>query len=825
MVYNFPIKYFENNLIINKSSKDCWAAFKINGFNYDFLSSDKKIMMLNKITRFIASIGKAAQILIIPVAQDVTEHYKNLTDTLPKSDLLFSSAKSHAKGTETYLNEKMERDGNSTDYNIYVLTKLTNKKTSKKIIDDLFRRPKQTIEELFEVEYKDILLSELKAFIELSDAWFNEQNSRISLSKTTAETTQWLIRRIMRRGISGNPQLRISSDKSEWQPHKESTLKDGEKAIRPYEKDILTLTEGCIEPSYKNLKITNSDASVSYQSFLVIAHIPDGLIFPGSEWLLLLQDYPIPSEVCLHINTIEHKESLRKISGKRREIKSQIEHVQGNDDIPDELHEARESVNLLENELKKSRDPLTRVSVSICVADKNEQTLAQKVSFIKERYQDANFIIEHPMTDQFKLFMEFIPGAGRYVSDYILPLPPQTVAGSMFPATRMLGDNFGPYIGTTGILEKLVFLEMARACQLNRSASAAFLGTLGGGKSFNANFLVYLNIIYGGSALIFDPKGERSLWPEHIPELADHISIITLSAGDEDAGKLDPFNIYDDDINEAAELAQNILCEIFKIQPKDDEFIAVLEAIKNVKMQKKPSMSALAEYLINFPEEDELCVAAKRIGRRIGLLKEAGMAKLLFGSGNENGLNFKNRLNILQIQNLQMPEPNTPKEDYTQEEIVSTVLMLPIASFAAKFSRSNRNVFKLVLFDESWALSSTQMGIKMMNSLGRMGRSLNAGCLFIGHSVNDLKGDGIKNAITYKFCFKTTEINEIKRVLDFLDLEETDENIKTVSSLPNGQCLFQDLDGRVGILKFDVCYAHLIKAFNTTPGWNKNEDS
>ncbi len=85
-----------------------------------------------------------------------------------------------------------------------------------------------------------------------------------------------------------------------------------------------------------------------------------------------------------------------------------------------------------------------------------------------------------------------------------------------------------------------------------------------------------------------------------------------------------------------------------------------------------------------------------------------------------------------------------------------------------------------------------------------------------GHK-NDLKGEGIKNAITYKFCFKTTEIEEIKRVLQFLDLEETEDNMDTVMNLGNGQCLFQDLDGRVGILKFDAVYEHLIKAFDTNP--------
>ena len=297
----------------------------------------------------------------------------------------------------------------------------------------------------------------------------------------------------------------------------------------------------------------------------------------------------------------------------------------------------------------------------------------------------------------------------------------------------------------------------------------------------------------------------------------NYINIITLSSDEADRGKLDPFIIYKENLEEAGELALNILAELYKLNPKDDEYLVVLEAIKWTKQQAKPSMSALADRLMNFPDSDEFRNVARRVGRRIALLREAGMSGLLFGTGDEEALNLKNRINILQIQNLAMPDPQTPKDDYTQEETVSTVLMLPIASFAKKFALSDRSIFKMILFDESWALSSTQMGIKLMNFLARMGRSLNAGCIFIGHSVNDLKGEGIKNAITYKFCFKTTEINEVKRVLEFLDLEITDENIKEVQNLENRECLFMDLERRVGKLKFDAVFEHLINAFSTTP--------
>jgi len=548
-----------------------------------------------------------------------------------------------------------------------------------------------------------------------------------------------------------------------------------------------------------------------------MSHIPDGLAFPGGEWLLLLQDYPFATEVCLHIKIIEFRDSMRKISGKRQEIKSQIEHVAQNDNVPEELYEASMSADDLESELKRNRDPLAEVTISFCIAADNELEMDNNAKILKQQYDDMNFMIERPLTDQFKLFMEFIPGAGRYVHDYIMPLPPQTIAGAMFAATKMVGDLDGPYIGTTGLINHNVFLSMALACLRNRSASSCFLGTLGGGKSFNANLLVYLNVLYGGAALIFDPKDERGKWAEDIPELAEVTSITTLGTDDEDIGKLDPFIIYKDDMNEAGELAQNIICELFQLQPKDDDYIALLEAIDWVKNNPKPCMCALAQRLDNFPENDYLRETAMKLSRKISIIRKSGMAKLLFGTGDEKGLSFDNRLNILQIQNLQMPDPQTIKDDYTQEEILSTVLMLPIASFAKKFAMSDKRIFKLVLFDESWALSATQMGIKLMNFLARMGRSLNAGCIFIGHSVNDLKGDGIKNAITYKFCFKTTEIDEVKRVLKFLDLEETDENIDTVMKLGNGECLFQDLDGRVGILQFDAVYEHLIKAFDTNP--------
>ena len=48
-------------------------------------------------------------------------------------------------------------------------------------------------------------------------------------------------------------------------------------------------------------------------------------------------------------------------------------------------------------------------------------------------------------------------------------------------------------------------------------------------------------------------------------------------------------------------------------------------------------------------------------------------------------------------------------------------------------------------------------------------------------------------------------------------LEPTPNNIDLIMSLENAECLFQDLNGRVGVLKFDAIFQELIDVFSTTP--------
>ena len=159
-----------------------------------------------------------------------------------------------------------------------------------------------------------------------------------------------------------------------------------------------------------------------------------------------------------------------------------------------------------------------------------------------------------------------------------MPMTPLTLASGVIGASHELGDKVGPYIGTTGAEDKRVHLDLGLACLKNMSAAATFYGNLGTGKSFNANLLVVLTVLYGGYGLIFDPKAERGHWESELQILQGLITTVTLSGKPENRGKLDPYNLYREDRKEADELAANVIAELLKLTPTSMEYIAVLEA-------------------------------------------------------------------------------------------------------------------------------------------------------------------------------------------------------------------------------------------------------
>ena len=96
-------------------------------------------------------------------------------------------------------------------------------------------------------------------------------------------------------------------------------------------------------------------------------------------------------------------------------------------------------------------------------------------------------------------------------------------------------------------------------------------------------------------------KGERSHWVEQFPLLQGQISLVTLSPDRKNQGKLDPYNMYLDNRDEADELALNVISELLRIAPASEEYTAILEAQRIMREEDIPSMRKLIAILKDFP--------------------------------------------------------------------------------------------------------------------------------------------------------------------------------------------------------------------------------
>ena len=816
----FPIKYFEGNLVFSQDGS-CWAYYELEGYNYDFLADDEKDFIFTKIKAFFWQIQLDAHSLIVPNFQSIKETHDRFKTKL--TGPLKKAATKHMDDAASQLEKMLGKEG--TEYRFFIGVKLQKPEVIKSsIFQDIKEAWKEFISRAHDVagfDTPEMIEDEINRYKKAERRVHNKVNTRLKAEPVTEEDIQWLIRRNFYRGMSKSPILK------NWSPEYTVHFKEyeeGEITVRrPLFYDVLRLSEGLVDDSPKRSlilkQIIRGDEVQGHVAFLTVANVPYEMEFPGEEWMYIIQSLDFPVEISVRTETMDNRKALAAVRNKQKELKDQDRHARetGNDTGLNVL-EGRQEAHELEAHLQKTRMPLVKTSIILAVSATDEDELKRRCDTVKDMYQDMMFQIEQPYGDQWLAFNEFLPGAKRYVSDYVHFMEPAAVAGGMFGATKQLGDGEGFFIGSTGILDQPVYIKPNRAAQGIRGTrtnalSAAFLGSLGGGKSFSANLITYLSVLSGGKALVIDPKGERGNWQRDLYDLGEQVNIISLSTKEEDIGRLDPFSIHDD-LKEAETLALDILTFLTGVRLDDSErFPKLSNAVHEVSKEEKPCLTKVVEKLLN--SEDK---SARLLGSHIQSFSKLSFAQLLFGDGeNDSAISLETALNVLQIQNLELPAPDTPQEKYNLSQMLSIAMMLPISSFALKFIHSDRNIFKVVLLDEAWSVLNTSQGSHLATRLVRAGRSMNAGIYFVTQNANDLLDEKMKNNLGMKFAFRSTDPKEIENVLSLLNLKNTEYNASTLRELQNGQCLFQDITGRVGVVSINALFKDLFDAFDTRP--------
>ena len=813
----FPIKYIDNNLVWNKDN-EVFAYYELIPYNYSFLSAEQKFIVHDSFRQLIAQSreGKihALQIATESSIRSMQEQSKKLV-TGKLKEVAYQKIDEQTEALVSMIGD------NQVDYRFFLGFKLMvteeqlNLKNIKKSAWLTFTEFLHEVNHTLMNDFVSMPNDEINRYMKMEKLLENKISRRFKVRRLEINDFGYLMEHLY--GRDG-----IAYEDYEYQLPKKKLNK--ETLIKYY--DLIRPTRCVIEESQRYFRLEHEDKE-SYVSYFTVNAIVGELDFPSSEiFYFQQQQFTFPVDTSMNVEIVENRKALTTVRNKKKELKDLDNHAyQAGSETSSNVVDALDSVDELETDLDQSKESMYKLSYVIRVSAPDLDELKRRCDEVKDFYDDLNVKLVRPAGDMLGLHSEFLPASKRYINDYVQYVKSDFLAGLGFGATQQLGETTGIYMGYSVDTGRNVYLQPSLASQgvkgtVTNALASAFVGSLGGGKSFCNNLLVYYSVLFGGQAVILDPKSERGNWKETLPEIAHEINIVNLTSDKDNAGLLDPFVIMKN-VKDAESLAIDILTFLTGISSRDGEKFPVLR--KAVRSVTQSDSRGLLHVIDELRREDT--PISRNIADHIDSFTDYDFAHLLFSDGTvENAISLDNQLNIIQVADLVLPDKDTTFEEYTTIELLSVSMLIVISTFALDFIHSDRSIFKIVDLDEAWAFLNVAQGETLSNKLVRAGRAMQAGVYFVTQSSGDVAKESLKNNIGLKFAFRSTDINEIKQTLEFFGIDKDDENNqKRLRDLENGQCLLQDLYGRVGVVQIHPVFEELLHAFDTRPPVQRNE--
>lgn len=807
----YPIKYIENNLVFNQDG-ECFAYYELIPYNYSFLSPEEKFQVHDSFRQLISQNRDGK----IHALQLSTETSIRATQERSKKEVTGKLKEVTYQKIDEQTEALVDMIGdNQVDYRFFIGFKLLLNEqefTVKNVSQEIMTALKDFF---YDVSHKlmgdfvSMSNEEIERFSRMENLLENKISRRFKIRKLDKNDFGYMIEHLY--GQTGTPY-------EEYEYHLPIKRKDKEILVKRY--DILKTSRCLIEENQRYIKIENEDQT-TYVAYFTINSIVGELDFPSSElFYYQQQQFTFPIDTTMNVEIIANKKALSTVRNKKKELKDLDNHAwESDNETSSNVVDALDSVNELESNLDQSKESMYKLSYVVRVSASSLEELKRRCNEVKDFYDDLSIKLVRPFGDMLGLHNEFIPASKRYINDYVQYVTSDFLAGLGFGATQMLGENEGIYVGYNLDTGRNVYLKPSLASQgvkgsVTNALASAFIGSLGGGKSFSNNLLVYYAVLFGGQAIIVDPKEERSNWKETLPDIAHEINIVNLTSEDANKGLLDPYVILKRP-KDSESLAIDILTFLTGISSRDGEKFPVLrKAIRRVTKSKTRGLLLVLDELRN-----ENTTISNHIADHIESFTDYDFAHLLFSDGTvEQSISLDKQLNIIQVADLVLPDAETGFEEYTTMELLSVAMLIVISTFALDFIHSDRSIFKIVDLDEAWSFLQVAQGKTLSMKLVRAGRAMNAGVYFVTQNADDLLDEKLKNNLGLKFAFRSTDINEIKKTLEFFGVDKEDEgNQKRLRDLENGQCLISDLYGRVGVMQFHPIFEELLHAFDTRP--------
>jgi hypothetical protein len=574
---------------------------------------------------------------------------------------------------------------------------------------------------------------------------------------------------------------------------------------------------------------STTEWGTSYQCLLGLSQMPESFVFPGSEYLADVDQFPYPVDWTVRLAVESGSSAEAKSRRQARELAGQYSEYDGETaGVPASVEKAAGGMHEYRERLTASASEVeVRAMTTLCVWGDTASEAERRAKELRGYFGGSEYVFDRPRGEMENLWYGMLPGARtpRVSVGYAQYLLARDFAMAGPFTGAGLGDDTGPLYGLqlAGGGMRPVLIDFARAPRENASASAAYVGELGAGKSVALKAAVYAILAAGrrlgvrgsrGRAVIVDrtPKQE---WVKFARACPGETQVITI---DNTASvSLDPLRIFDDP-REAQRFTESFLTLLLGMSPMDDEGIALSEAIASVLAGPSPSMRVLAEELATRGAGDP---ASKTVARRLAAVARKDLAQALFDETLPVVRTSEADSVVFSVASLALPKKRELEGDRLDrlefEKTFGRSVMYLIAALCRKIAFARDEEFTAVVWDECWWLTSSPEGCELLLEVVRDGRKHNSGALVGSHDAEDIGpsdseiGQVILGLIPRRFLFRHTDLELARRGLRFLGCDPNDEDLVALvttglspinvsddeKTARAGECLHRDLNGRI----------------------------
>ncbi|WP_327666434.1 MULTISPECIES: ATP-binding protein [unclassified Streptomyces] len=569
----------------------------------------------------------------------------------------------------------------------------------------------------------------------------------------------------------------------------------------------------------------------SYQALLALAEMPEAFSFPGSEFLTSLDQFPFPVDWVVRLAVEDGATAEAKSRRQAREVQGQYSEYDGEmAGVPASVDKAAEGLAEYRDRLTSSKSEVeVRAMCALAVWGGTPGESERRAAELQTYFAGGEYTLARPRGEQENLWYGMLPGARtpRVMAQYAQFLLSRDFAMSGPFSSSALGDESGPLYGLqlAGGGIRPVHADFARGPRKKTSASMAFLGELGAGKSVAMKAAVYWILAAGrrlgvpgsrGRAVIVDRTPQQE-WVRFASACPGTTQVIHIT---QDASvSLDPLRIFADRRGEAQRFTESFLTLLLGISPMEDDGAALSEAVETVLAGPHPSMRALAEELATRGAEDP---AARSVARRLMAVQRKDLARALFDESLPVVEADTADTVVFSVSALALPKKRELEggrlDKLEWEKIFGRAVMYLIAALCRTICFERREEFCTAVWDECWWLTSSPEGLELLIELLRDGRKHNAGALLGSHDSYDFGisdaelGTIVRGLIPRRALFRHTDPVLARRGLEFLGLDPNDADLVTEvttglspvnvsddeQAARAGECLHRDLLGRIG---------------------------